>query len=451
MARRSDVVALSTVDQPLALACGRTLANRLMKAGLSEQLSDREHAPTSGLERLYDRWGRGGCGLIITGNVTVDRHQLAEPRNVAIEDDRDRDRLRRWAQAAKRGGTPVWVQLNHPGRQANPLAGRTRPVAPSAIAMAVPGAPRPRALTADEIEAIVRRFATAAAIVKDTGFDGVQLHGAHGYLISQFLSPLANQRDDQWGGDLDRRMRFPIEVLRAVRSAVGDGFPVAIKLNSADFQRGGFTEDESRHVVARLASERIDLIEISGGTFEQPAMMGPVARQSTREREAYFLTYAERVREHAGNVPLAVTGGFRSRTAMDRALQDGAFDVLGIGRPLCIDPEAAHRLLGDAGHYATAGTPRVSARTLLGRAIDLHAADALLDVQWHTDQIHRIADGRDPDPGRPWWRTIPTTVRRNGLAAIPRPRRTYRPQRYTSTGDVEPRVSEPEDPTPAAQ
>ncbi|WKG03513.1 NADH:flavin oxidoreductase/NADH oxidase family protein [Mycolicibacterium sp. HK-90] len=415
---------MSRVDEPLTLACGQTLANRLMKAGLSEQLSDREHAPTPRLERLYGRWGHSGCGLIITGNVTVDRLHLAEPRNVAIEDARDHDRLSRWAQAAKRGGTHVWVQLNHPGRQANPLAGRTRPVAPSDVPLAIPGAPRPRALTGAEIEATVRRFATAAAIVKKAGFDGVQLHGAHGYLISQFLSPLANRRDDEWGGDPQRRMRFPVEVLRAVRAAVGDEFPVAIKLNSADFQRGGFTEDESEQVVARLAGEQIDLIEISGGTFEWPAMMGAAARQSTREREAYFLTYAERVRAHAGNVPLAVTGGFRSRSAMDRALADGACDIVGLGRPLCVDPEAAQRLLGDTGHYAAAGTPRIAARSLLGRVIDLHSADALLDVQWHTDQIHRIANGLDPNPDRPWWCTIMTTVRRNGLAAIPRPRKT---------------------------
>ena len=199
---------MSAVGQPLTLACGQTLANRLMKAGLSEQLSDREHAPTRELEQLYDRWGRGGCGLMITGNVTVDRRHMAEPRNVAIDDDCDRDRLRRWARAAQRGGRLIWMQLNHPGRQANPLAGRTRPVAPSAVPLGVPGAPRPRSLTATEIEATVQRFATAATIAKEAGFDGVQLHGAHGYLISQFLSPLANVRDDDWGGDPDRRMRF---------------------------------------------------------------------------------------------------------------------------------------------------------------------------------------------------------------------------------------------------
>ncbi|CRZ17307.1 NADH:flavin oxidoreductase/NADH oxidase family protein [Mycolicibacterium neworleansense] len=414
---------MSHIGQPLTLACGQTLPNRLMKAGLSEQLSDRDHAPTVHLEHLYERWGRSGCGLTITGNVTVDRLHMAEPRNVAIEDDRDRERLSRWATAAKRGGTSIWLQLNHPGRQANPLAGRTRPVAPSAVALAVPGAPRPRALTGREIEATVLRFATAAAVAKECGFDGVQLHGAHGYLISQFLSPLANKRDDDWGGDLQRRMRFPVEVLRAVRAAVGDRFAVGIKLNSADFQRGGFTEDESEKVVACLAGEQIDLIEISGGTFEQPAMMGSIARQSTREREAYFLTYAERVREHAKEVPLAVTGGFRSRSAMEQALAEGACDIVGIGRPLCIDPKAARRLLDNTGHYAASGTPRIGARSLLGRFVDLHAADAFLDVQWHTDQIHRIAKGLEPDPGLPWWRSTITAVRRNGLAAIRRPRR----------------------------
>src|SRR5207244_3729875 len=165
----------------------------------------------------------------------------------------------------------------------------------------------------------IERFATAAVVCETAGFDGVQIHAAHGYLVTQFLSPLTNLRDDEWGGDAPRRRRFLIEIVRRVRQRVSPGFAVGVKLNSADFQRGGFTEEESRDVVAALADEQIDLIEISGGNYESPAMSGSAAA-STRAREAYFLEYAASVRAAAGTVPLAVTGGFRSVAAIEDAI-----------------------------------------------------------------------------------------------------------------------------------
>src|SRR5439155_14418775 len=179
-----------------------------------------------------------------------------------------------------------------------------------------------------------------ASVCQIAGFDGVQVHAAHGYLVNQFLSPLTNQRTDEWGGDPERRRRFLIEVVRRIRARVSPGFAVSVKLNSADFQRGGFTEDESRDAVAALAKEDLDLIEISGGNYESPAMSGSAA-DSTSAREAYFLDCARTVRELAGDVPLAVTGGFRSRAAIDEALHAGDCGVVGIARPTVTTPDAA--------------------------------------------------------------------------------------------------------------
>lgn len=351
---------MASLHDPLPLPCGQTLPNRIVKAALSEGLAAAGSRPDERLHRLYRRWGAGGFGLIVTGNVMIDRTQLGEPGNVVVEDERHLDELARWAKAAKDGGTPVWMQLNHPGRQANPLATRNRPVAPSAVAPGIAGLPVPRALTETEITDLIARFATAARVAETAGFDGVQIHGAHGYLVSQFLSPSANRRTDDWGGDARRRRRFVLEVARAIRTAVRPGFALGIKLNSADFQRGGFTEEESRAVVGALAAEGLDLIEISGGSYESPAMMGRArgTSASTRAREAYFLEYAESARRSAGTVPLAVTGGFRSRSAMSAAVGSGACDAVGLGRPAAVFPSAAADLLG--GHTGALHSPLIS-------------------------------------------------------------------------------------------
>ncbi|WP_317495430.1 NADH:flavin oxidoreductase/NADH oxidase family protein [Haloechinothrix sp. LS1_15] len=411
---------MTGLHEPLPLACGLILPNRLMKAALSEGLATHDHGPDERLERLYARWGASGYGLIITGNVMIDRQHLGEPGNVVLDDDRDLDGLTRWAKSAQDGGSPIWVQLNHPGRQANPLATGTRPVAPSAIAPGLPGVPTPRALSEEDIDDILRRFATAASLAEAAGFDGIQIHGAHGYLVSQFLSPLSNQRDDAWGGDPQRRMRFALETVRRIRAAVTPSFAVGIKLNSADFQRGGFTEAESTEVIQRLAAEHVDLIEISGGSYESPAMMGrPATRSaSTRAREAYFLGYARTARQVAGAVPLAVTGGFRSHAGMLQAVASGDCDVVGLGRPAAVNPGAASAVLAsDDGRLAS---PRISLglpSRLAGNST-VKALDGALDLQWHTDQLHRLGAGADPAPGRPAWRTLWTMVKRNGLDAF---------------------------------
>ncbi|MFJ4650719.1 nitroreductase family deazaflavin-dependent oxidoreductase [Nocardia sp. NPDC088792] len=411
---------MTTLHDPLPLASGQVLPNRLVKSALSEGLAGADNAPDGRLERLYARWSQGGFGLIVTGNVMVDRRHCGEPGNVAMEDERDLATLTRWAKIAKDGGSKVWVQLNHPGRQANPIVTRTRAVAPSALAMGIPGIPAPRALTEDEILDIIRRFGTAARVAEAAGFDGVQIHGAHGYLVSQFLSPLSNQRTDAWGGDAERRRQFVVEVARSIRASVSPGFGLGIKLNSADFQRGGFTEEESRAVIEELSAEQLDMFEISGGSYESPAMMGrpQTASASTRAREAYFLDYAESARKAAGTVPIAVTGGFRSRTAMSEAVSDDICDLVGIGRPAAVFPTAAADLLSErvavlhAPHITLGLPPRLAA------ARSLKSADGALDLQWHTDQLHRLGAGKDPDLNRSPLLTAGTMLRRNGFDAF---------------------------------
>jgi 2,4-dienoyl-CoA reductase-like NADH-dependent reductase (Old Yellow Enzyme family) len=357
----------------------------------------------------------------VTGNVMVDRTQLGEPGNVVIEDERNLDALSRWAKSTKDAGVPVWVQLNHPGRQSNPLALGHTPVAPSPVALNFPGAATPRELTRAEIEDIIERFATAAVVCETAGFDGVQIHGAHGYLVAQFLSPLSNQRNDEWGGDPERRMRFVLEVVRRIRARVSPGFAVGIKLNSADFQRGGFTEDESRSVVAALAHEGIDLIEVSGGSYEQPAMMGKAA-DSTRAREAYFLEYARTVRNLAGEIPLAVTGGFRSRAAMHDAVQAGECDVIGLGRPTATTPDAADVILAGRAETLPSHSLRAGMRAVVGRFVDLKSLDGILELSWHADQLHRVGAGLNPDLNRGRIATMVAMLRRNGTTSFGRKR-----------------------------
>ena len=412
---------MTDLRDPLTLPCGQVLPNRMMKAALSEGLADKQNSPDERLERLYTSWSQGGYGLIVTGNVMVDRTQLGEPGNVVIEDERDLDALSRWAKATKNAGIPIWVQLNHPGRQSNPLALGHRPVAPSPVPLNLPGAATPRELTPGEIEDIVERFANAAVVCETAGFDGVQIHGAHGYLVAQFLSPLSNKRDDEWGGDPERRMRFVLEVVRRIRARVSPAFAVGIKLNSADFQRGGFTEDESRLVVAALAREGLDLIEVSGGSYETPAMMGKAA-DSTRAREAYFLEYARTVRGLAGDIPLAVTGGFRSRSAMAEAVDSGECDVVGLGRPTATTTDAADVVLAGRAEKLTSHSVRTGMRSVLGRFVDLKSLDGILELSWHTDQLHRVGAGLQPDLDRGRIATLLAMLRRNGTVSVGRRR-----------------------------
>nr|WP_241248122.1 NADH:flavin oxidoreductase/NADH oxidase family protein [Nocardioides sp. KC13] len=399
----------------MTLPNGFVIPNRLAKAALSEGLGRRDFTPGSRIKNLYRRWADSGVGLSITGNVMIDRTAIGEPGNVVVEDDRHADDLAEWAQIAKAGGSKVWVQINHPGRQ-TPRTLTALPVAPSAVA--VPGTgglfAEPRALTGGEIEDLIRRFATTAKIVTGAGFDGVQIHGAHGYLISQFLSPLSNQRTDAWGGTPEKRRRFVLEVLRAIRAEVGTETPVAIKLNSADFQKGGFGEEESLEVVHALAAEGLDLLEISGGTYASAAMLGvdPSLKASTRRREAYFLAYAERVRAELPDLPLMLTGGFRTAAGMVDAVESGAVDLVGLGRPLTVQPDFPAQLLAGRADESVVNPRRSGIRML----------DSLTELTYYSVQMWRMAKGKEPAPDRHAALNVTQYLLNNGLESLRSPR-----------------------------
>jgi len=349
-----------TLSQELTLPCGARLPNRLAKAAMTEGLADARGVPTPELERLYGIWSDGGCGMLLSGNLQIDRDHLERPGNVILDrelGDEDRAAFKRWTVAGTRGGNHFWAQISHAGRQTFKIVNPS-PKAPSEVKLGLPGGQfgEPVALEDAEIEAIIAKFVSAVRQCKEVGFTGVQIHGAHGYLISQFLSPRSNRRSDRWGGSLENRARLLLSVIEQSRAAVGPEFPISVKLNSADFQKGGFAFEDSLQVVAWLQERGIDLIEISGGTYEQPKLLGiegmepaddPGVASSTVAREAYFVDFAKAMKD-AVDVPLMVTGGFRSRGAMEQAVSSGAADVVGLGRPLCVAADGAKQILEGA-------------------------------------------------------------------------------------------------------
>jgi 2,4-dienoyl-CoA reductase-like NADH-dependent reductase (Old Yellow Enzyme family) len=411
--------ALDVLRTPLKLPCGASLPNRLAKAAMSENLADDDGGPSERLIRLYETLGAGGAGLLITGNVIVAPGGRTEPHNVVVEDERHLPALRRWAAAAQAHGARLMMQISHAGRQ-TPKMVTSYPVGPSDIPLrGMAGLfARPRPLLPEEIHGLVARFATTARVAKAAGFAGVQIHGAHGYLVSQFLSPRSNVRDDEWGGSLQGRTRFLLEIVAAMRAAVGPAFPISVKLNSADFQKGGFSLEESMQVAQALEAAGIDLLEISGGSYESPRMMGgqqPV-RDSTRTREAFFLEYAEQMRG-AVTLPLMLTGGFRSAAAMADALAGGAIDLVGIARPIALEPDLPARLLRGEATRAQAQDPRVGVRLL----------DDMLQLGWYQRQLARVGDGLAPSERLSAWGTVARmlganllTVARRAVAPAPR-------------------------------
>jgi len=352
------------IERPLKLPNGARLKNRIVKSAMSEALADARNDPTEGMIALYRRWGQSGAALLITGNTPVDRNHLEHAANVVLDERSDPEKARRLAAAAKSGGALALVQISHSGRQ-TPAAINARPLSISDAALELPGYGTPRMASEDALQAVIARFAVAARLAQEAGFDGVEVHGAHGYLLSSALSPRINTRKDRWGGSLANRSRLLREVIRAVRAASGADFVVAAKLNSSDFQKGGFTHAESIETARMLEREGVDFLEISGGTFETPVAyqhapgkhapdQHTAVKQSTAAREAYFLDYARDIKA-ALSIPVMVTGGFRSAAVMRQALAQDATDLIGMGRPFILDPDFPRRLL--AGEIATAPAP----------------------------------------------------------------------------------------------
>ncbi len=401
---------MTLMESPFTLPCGVTIPNRLAKAAMTEGLAEPGGRAGRRIARAYTAWAAGGAGLQITGNVMIDRRYRERPANIVVEGEQSaeaRTGLAAFAEAVKSGGGVAIAQISHAGRQ-SPRIIAPEPVGPSAVAVKLPGDvfAAPRALTDDEITDIIARFAHTARCLTDAGFDGVQVHGAHGYLISEFLNPRVNRREDRWGGALENRARLLIETVRAVRKAVGPDKVVSVKLNSSDFQKGGFSFEDCLAVVAMLDQEGVDLIEISGGNYEQPSMMGleglePVfqaeARESTRAREAYFMTYAREVIA-AARTPVMVTGGFRTAKAMTEALEDNVA-MIGLGRPLCVDPDAPAKLLRGEWDWLPAWETRLKVHPVFTAAFPdevRRVVEGLALMAFFYRNILRLGDGKTP-------------------------------------------------------
>ena len=404
----------SPLQESLSLPCGATLANRIAKAAMTEGLATPNGLPTPELETLYGLWSDGGAGMLLSGNIQVDASHLERPGNVVIDrepDEQMKAALAAWAQAGTRQGNHFWAQISHAGRQTQKIV-NPHPKAPSAVKLGLPGGQfgEPVALTETEIQELVGRFALCARVVKEAGFTGVQVHAAHGYLLSQFLSPRSNLRTDQYGGVLENRARMLLEVVRAVRESVGPSFPVAVKLNSADFQRGGFDFADSLQVAQWLQQEGVDLLEISGGTYEQPKLLGvegieevdpQEVAQSTQQREAYFVDFALAMREQV-SIPFMVTGGFRRRDAMEQAIASGGADVIGLGRPMCVMTDAPEQLfngLGELPRYENELSLFPSWLAFLNRSQTLRTLATFTVQYWFYAQIDELGHAGSAKPG----------------------------------------------------
>ena len=358
-----------SINKTLQLPCGVEIKNRFLKSAMTEGIANSDALANNRHVNLYERWAKGGTGISVTGNVQIDHRYIERAGNVVIEGtqtNKSLAALANWSQAGKQNNTQLWMQLSHAGRQ-TPFSINKKSVAPSVKPMPTLGGVLkfgvPEKLSHSQILDVIDRFIHAAEVAKQTGFTGVQLHSAHGYLLSEFLSPNINNRTDQWGGSIENRSRLLISIIDGIRAKVGNSFPISVKINSSDFQKGGFTHEESIEVVKLLNLTSLDLLELSGGTYENFAALEidslnlkkfkvTKPQRSTVVREAYFLKYAEEIKKFL-SIPLAVTGGFRTANGMNSALNSGACDVIGLGRPLCSEPEIINELISGERKSAT--------------------------------------------------------------------------------------------------
>lgn len=381
--------AATKLFSPLALRSGALLSNRIAKAAMEENMADENHAPSDALLRLYHAWAGGGAGLIVTGNVMVDRRAMTGPAGVVLENDRYLERFQRWARTARANGAQIWMQINHPGRQMAAALGQET-WAPSAVALDMGRFSKrfavPKAMTEHNIAEVISRFARTAELAERAGFDGVEIHAAHGYLLSQFLSPLTNKRVDQWGGSLENRARLLIDVIRSVCSVVSRGFTVAVKLNSADFQRGGFSSDDAAHVVSLLNEMPVDVVELSGGTYEAPAMQADDRNGRALSREAYFLELAHDIAAVA-RMPLMLTGGIRRRSVAEDVINSG-ISLVGLATAMSLDPDLPSKWRTGNGNVPAPRRVSWKNKTL----------KAMANVAMAKYQLRRLSQGRAPQP-----------------------------------------------------
>ena len=400
----------SLLFTPITLPNGTTIKNRFFKSAMSEGMGTKNFQPKKNIATLYKRWAEGGTGLIITGNIMVDPKGTAEPGNIVFDNNSNMEILKDWAKQGQQHGAKVMVQLNHPGKQV-PKTITKETVAPSAVPLGN-GLNKlfstPRALTTSEVEELVQKFVTSAKVAKEAGFSGVQIHAAHGYLISQFLSPHDNRRTDKYGGSLENRMRFLKEIYLGMREELGKDFPIGIKINSTDFKEDGLTEEDSLETIVVLANLGLDFVEISGGTYERPAMMGATSKSTN---QVFFAEYSKKLKQKV-DIPVIVTGGIRSINAMNTLLNGYTTDFIGIARPLTIDPNIPNKI--KQGTYTIVETTRVSTGV---KKLD-KIFGSLLGIVYYQVLMQNIAKGKEPKATKNAWPSLIQAVYNQGLAVL---------------------------------
>lgn len=393
----------------LSLPNGQVLANRFFKAAMSETMADENHNPSWQLLDLYDRWLQEDIGLIVSGNVMVDRHYLGEPGNIVLDEQSDVTMFELWAKKAKIAQKSIWLQLNHPGKQMYRSI-RIQPIAPSAIPISGNQARAfepPREMTIVEIQETIEKFVKAASLAEKAGFTGVELHAAHGYLINQFLSSADNKRQDAYGGSLNGRLRFLREIIQGIRSVTQANFGLALKLNATDFKPDGFSFEECQIVVRELSDSGLDLIEISGGNYESPIF----GEEGTG---AKFLNYATVLAKQT-HLPVVSTGGFRDSQEMEMALESGVA-MIGLARPFILRPNLVS-------YYKEKGQLQIETpRLTTGIKLLDQQMGAIIGVSYYEGQMRQLAKGKSAQWRRNAWPYLLNTFKEHGLSAL-KPRR----------------------------
>ena len=406
---------MTILKDKITLPCGAQIKNRICKAAMTERIAFADNYTNQRHLNLYKKWAEGDIGILLTGNVQVDKNHLEGPANVCIEEDTYAEQLpllRKWAEEGTKDNTHLWMQISHAGRQ-TPGEINSSPKAPSSVQLKIPGRNYgvPSALSTEEINEIIKKFTFVAKIARETGFTGIQIHSAHGYLLSEFLSPDINLREDEWGGTVENRSRIHVEIIKSIRREVGEDFPISVKMNSADFQKGGFSPDDSIQVAKIIEAAGVDNIEISGGTYEQPRLLGldnvsinpdrsEIRKESTIAREAYFLEYAEKIKKNI-QIPLMVTGGFRTKEGMESAVKSGACEIVGVGRPLCANPFAIKEMFDGKIEQLPIYEKTLSLGPWIFSPSSpfrlIQALNAFGAQAWFYQQIKRMGDNKLPD------------------------------------------------------
>ncbi|KAJ5822567.1 hypothetical protein N7447_004907 [Penicillium robsamsonii] len=387
---------------------------------MAENLAQSNNNPNEDFNEAYNKWSEGGWGMIVTGNVQVDIDHLGQHLDPAfqgenaVSDDKHLESWKKYAAASQKHGSPTIVQISHPGKQSMRGAGRrglfASTMAPSAIPLTLGTSfldsvvtslafPKPREMTLKDIDRVIRLFVDTTRMVADSGFSGIELHAAHGYLLDQFLNAKSNLRTDDYGGSPERRAKLLLDILKGCREVVPDNFCIGVKLNSAD--HGATNIEDTMSQIGLLVTAGIDFLEVSGGTYENPRMVegdNPQTVQKsarTAAREAFFLEFAKETRKRYPNLVLMLTGGFRSRSGAEAAIKENACDIVGMARPAAIYPNFPKMLLDQSisDEDAQITLSRVQPG-FLPRLLRSQVLGAGAETGFYANQIHRLAKGK---------------------------------------------------------